>query len=178
MIEGKLIGVDVDLTVVDTLTPWIKWYEKLTGHNIFKDISHKLYGIEELMKEHKDPLEFWKSSTLYDNLIPIEGSVKTLECMSNKNDVVFISSCFPEHIKSKEYFLNRNFPFHKGFISTSQKEFIQCDYYIDDYSKYLRNMKNRNVDCHCMMFESPLNTKDLEFERVNWNSIMDKLCAE
>lgn len=168
----KVIGVDVDLTVVDTLHPWIGWYYKLTGHNVEEEMKSYEYGIEELMHNHNDPMAFWKKSDLYDDLQPIVGSKEALFHLSKHFDIVFVSASFPEHTMSKEFFLKRHFPFMKGFVSTRQKGFVKCDYFIDDYTKYLNQVKEGNPDCVTYHFATELNKNKTS---CTWRSIFEDI---
>ena len=143
----KILAVDVDLTVVDSVTPWLEWYKKLTGHDLGK-ITNDNSNVEELMHNHNDPLSFWKKGDLYDDLEPIENTVEVLRKLSEHMDIIFVSACFPEHENSKKMFLNRNFPFMKGFISTSDKQYVKCDYFIDDYYKYVKLIYDTGVKCY------------------------------
>ena len=152
-----IIGVDIDLTIVDTLTPWIEWYKKLTGNDLKNDVVGMVYNIEDLMKSHRDPLEFWRRPDLYDDLEPIPDAVEVLnELKRQGHTIIFISSCFPEHENSKRYFLQRNFDFD-GFISTSDKHFVKCDHFIDDYNKYLDKIKDFYPDTKTFRINTILN---------------------
>ena len=68
MSNRPVLLVDVDLTVVDSLSPWVEWYTNLTGHSIDEDIQSVSWNVENLMHNHDDPLSFWKKPDLYDNL--------------------------------------------------------------------------------------------------------------
>ena len=58
----------IDLTVVDTLNPWLEWYRYKTGHNLtLKGEDHGM-NVQKLMINHSVPLDFWRKSDLYDNL--------------------------------------------------------------------------------------------------------------
>jgi len=94
----RLIGVDVDGVVVDTI-------------NLYKEASKHL----------DDPLDFWRSEDLYDNLQPMEGAVEKLEQLSKYFGIVFISRLKGQHHKSKYYFLERYFPFMTEFMGTHGK---------------------------------------------------------
>lgn len=167
MIVRKIIAVDVDLTVVDTLNPWLEWYDALTGHDIFDDVKKETYNLEELMHMHPSPLDYWKKPDLYDDLVPMGDSVEILKELSDKYDIIFVSSCFPEHITSKELFLQKYFSFHKGFISTHQKQYAKCDIFIDDYIKHIDQVKKYNPECLCILHKSDMN------EGHTWVQIRD-----
>lgn len=131
----KIIAVDIDLTVVDTLTPWLEWYKKLTGHNIIEEISNTEWNIDKLMHYHNSPMDFWKQANLYDELQPIPEAKRALDELSKDFDIIFVSSCYPEHIRSKEFFIKRNFPYYKAFIDAHYKGYTRCDFFVDDYKK-------------------------------------------
>jgi len=168
----KLLCCDVDLTVVDTLSSWFDWYRELTGHNVLEDIGGVEYDIQELMHKHESPLDYWKKHDLYDNLLPIKDAQYALNKLKNKYDIIFVSSCFPEHIVSKERFLNRHFPYNKGFISTQQKGYVKADVVIDDYSKYLNMFSDETQK---FMIETILNKSSETFQPMKWEEIIERL---
>lgn len=94
----RLLGIDVDGVVVDTLT-------------LYKQASPHL----------EDPLDFWRDESLYDNLVPMEGAVKKLEQLSKYFSIVFVSRLKGNHHRSKVYFLKKHFPFMTGFVGTHEK---------------------------------------------------------
>jgi len=158
---NKIIGVDVDLTVCDSVTPWKDWYRKLTGHDITDEISEVNNDLQDLMKHHSDPLSFWKKTDLYDNIKPYKEAVEVLTHLSELGyTIVFVSSCFPEHENSKKMFLKRHFPFASGFISTSDKQFVQMDFFIDDYKKNLKLVQSHQPRCNCFHIKSGINKED------------------
>lgn len=94
----RLIGVDVDGVLVDT-------------HTLYKEASKHL----------EDPLDFWRSEDLYDNLSPIPYAVEKLEQLSKYFGIVFISRLKGNHHRSKVYFCKKWFPFMQGFIGSHEK---------------------------------------------------------
>lgn len=94
----RLLGIDVDGVVVDTLT-------------LYKQASPHL----------EDPLDFWRDENLYDNLVPMEGAVEKLEQLSKYFGIVFVSRLKGNHHRSKVYFLKEHFPSMTGFIGTHEK---------------------------------------------------------
>ena len=169
----KILGVDVDLTIVDTLTPWVEWYEQQTNHNISDKLNSLDYNIELLMNEHPTPLDFWKNRELYDNLKPFKESINVLDSLKEKYDIIFISSCFKEHERSKENFLNKYFPFHSEFISTSEKGKINCDVMIDDYYKNLDMFEGKN--CIKLLAKTIINENCSKYTPMTWNEILEIL---
>ena len=95
---NRMLGIDVDGVVVDTLT-------------LYKQASPDL----------EDPLDFWRDENLYDNLVPMEGAVEKLEQLSKYFGIVFVSRLKGNHHRSKVYFLKKHFPFMTGFVGTHEK---------------------------------------------------------
>lgn len=169
-VNGKIIGVDIDLTVVDSVTPWKDWYLKLTGHDLGDEISNVNNDLQALMHKHSDPLSFWKDTELYDDLTAFEDSIRILKKLHSEGyNIVFVSTCFPEHENSKKMFCQRNFPFMSGFISTADKQFVKMDYFIDDYKKNLRLVKSYQPECGVFHIRSDINSKSDEFTYGSWD---------
>lgn len=143
------IAVDVDLTIVDVLTPWVKWmginhpedfvrpvYMSLDGH--YNVHFHNLYNVDPQQIN-----DFWKQNDLYDQLDPMEGSVEAYQALKEKYDVYFLSICYPEHKDSKEAFLQRHFGEDIEMIdSMSCKSHYDFDLLIDDNPKVLMGVYN------------------------------------
>lgn len=94
----RLIGVDVDGVVVDTI-------------NLYKEASKTL----------DDPLDFWRSEDLYDNLLPMKCAVEKLEQLSKYFGIVFVSRLKGNHHRSKVYWCKKYFPFMIEFVGTHGK---------------------------------------------------------
>lgn len=92
------LSVDVDDVVVSP--PWGEWIEK---------------------HPDKDRLDFWRADDLYDNLLPIEGSVEKLSELSQHFDIVFNSKLKGFHHSSKVKFIKKYFKFFTAFIGTHEK---------------------------------------------------------
>ena len=177
-----LIAVDVDLTVVDTLTPWMKWFDRKAGKSIRNESgSYDLVPeMREIMKEQGvdfDPMEWWRQPDLYDYMIPITAAVDKLKLASMCGyEVVFVSSCIPEHTKSKQDFLKQWFPFAKGFIATHDKHFVDYDVLIDDKIEHIRLGEMRRPKAIHLLYTG-IRTDGAKGEAAqyrwlpNWNSL-------
>lgn len=134
-----IIGVDVDLTVVRSDIGWFEWCNSISDYKhspeefINADIPVP-YDVRPLYPDvnSDDIMHYWRKRNLYDNLSPIDGSVKVLEHLSKNHDIVFVSTLKGDHHKSKVNFLKTHFPFMKGFIGTKEKEYAKVDIIIDD----------------------------------------------
>lgn len=168
----KIIAVDIDGTVVDSISPWITWYEKLTGHDIVEEVQNSVWNLDKLMHFHDSPMDYWKQPNLYDDLEPTPESKKALDGLSKDYDIIFVSSCFPEHTKSKEFFVKRNFPYHKAFINAHFKGYTRCDYFIDDYKKNLEQFPDYVKTFH---IQSVINTNITD---TTWVDILNEIKGE
>lgn len=134
----KVVAVDVDLTVVDSLKPWMDWFRQFTEETV-KNESRDYNLVPEMKaildragRQDIDPLDYWRTD-LYDGLFPVEGAYEALKRVKANDDILlFVSHCFPEHEASKIRFLKKFFPFYDAFISTEQKHFIAYDVLVDD----------------------------------------------
>lgn len=188
-----IIGVDVDLTIIDIDLAWIEYVgKKLFPNNYgeafarvsfykkqYEDIPYNIADVfkEELEKNPIDLYDFWRSETLYNELEPIEDSVKVLKKLSKDYRIVFCSAHKGWHAKSKYYFLNRWFPFHSGVILTQEKHMC-CkgwDVYIDDRVDILNKCKDENENLLVINYSTPYEQKEfpdweMRYAR-NWNDI-------
>lgn len=143
------LAIDVDLTVVDVLKPWVKWmginhpedfvrpaYMSLDGH--YNVHFHNLYNVDPQQIN-----DFWKQNDLYDNLEPMEGSIEAYQALKEKYDVYFLSICYSEHKDSKEAFLQRYFGEDIEMVdSMNCKSHYDFDLLIDDNPKVLMGVYN------------------------------------
>jgi len=175
--KNKIIGVDVDLTLCDSVTPWQNWYRDLTGHDISEEIDEVNNDLQDLMKRHNDPLSFWKKPDLYDKIPPFQDAIDVLQRLSDRGyTILFISTCFPEHENSKRMFLKRHFPMGSGFISTSDKQYITMDWFIDDYKKNLKAVQAHQPECNCFHIKSGINKAD-GFPFGDWDEFESMILA-
>lgn len=154
-----IIAVDVDLTVVDTLTPWLEWFEKKTGKKVLnEDGNYNLVPeMTELIYESGvrwfDPMEWWKNPHLYSNFSALPWSSYRLRQMSWAGwDVVFVSSCVPEHSRSKKEFIEDCFDFRRGFIDTHDKHFVNYDVLIDDKVEHIKLGQQHRPNARHLLF--------------------------
>lgn len=141
----KVVAVDVDLTVVDSLTPWMDWLRQFSEEPVKNE--SRTYNLVPEMQDildragfyDVDPLEYWRRTDLYDGLEIVDGALEALKRVKERgDDLVFVSSCFPEHEASKTKLLERHFSFADAFISTHAKHFVAYDVLIDDKLEHMR----------------------------------------
>ena len=136
-----VIAVDVDFTVVDMVPVWWHWLENIT--NCKKDIDKttngqidydlSVYFKEELKAVNRCGLDFYRQDGLYDTIKPIQKSVEVLNKVSLAgHEIVFVSAIKGRHTKSKAEFIKRHYPFYSGIVYTKEKQYVDCEVFIDD----------------------------------------------
>ena len=150
--------IDVDLTLVDTLSPWLRWFKARTG----VELSPSSYNIEIEMREYmnnEDPLNYWRGKDLYKDLMPYLLASDTISKLAEKNfDPVFVTwSPYPEQILSKEKWLTEHFGKDIPVIHTHHKEFIDADIMIDDNTAMIAKFLNRNPNRVGLKYDTALN---------------------
>lgn len=167
---------DVDETVVPIVKKWVDWYHDLTGHILTHEMhtNGRANNLLDLMHNHDEPMKFWRDPQLYHGMRPRKNCVEVLKELSETYDIVFVSNSFSEHSDSKKLFLTKHFPFHKGYIATSEKRFVKAEVFIDDYKDYLRRVKEYQPDCECIHIKTHLSNKG-EFPLLEWTEVIPHL---
>ena len=170
----ETIAVDVDLTVVDTLDSWVKWFEERSPDSFdwskLRDMDAKTIMGQSIT----DPMKFWFQTDLYDKLTPEPDCRTVLESLSRDYNIIFVTSSKPEHIRSKEAFINKWFKFHDGIVHTENKELIQADYFIDDYDHVANSVMAINDHARVLFKRTRLNqyqTVKGSHSVCNWRDI-------
>jgi 5'(3')-deoxyribonucleotidase len=148
----KIVGIDVDQTIIDTETLWTQWI------------------IDNPSKTVDD---FFDRPHLYDN-ININASIITqIRRLSKITNIVFISACFDSHIESKKNMLDRAFSSFMcvELINSKTKYEVLVDYMIDDRESVLLNMPN-SVMC---MKSNLFNVTSKNYEVLSWLEIYEKI---
>lgn len=147
--------VDVDLTFVDSGSPWMKWLELVYG--VAPDWTkgpgngQVHYNLSKYFPEPKvhqiDAYEFWEDPYLYDKLVPMVGAVEALEEIKRAGHPIrFVSFCKNGHFSSKARMLKR-YTSHfldlekgstgDGFYATKVKSGVAGGVIIDDRHQFL-----------------------------------------
>jgi 5'(3')-deoxyribonucleotidase len=178
----KTVLIDVDLTLVDTLNPWLRWFKARTG----VDLTPSAYNIENQMKEHmvfEDPMDYWREKDIYNGLTPYEASAHTIHKLVEKGfQIVFVTwSPFSEQITPKEDWLAEHFGSDIPVIHTSHKELIDGDILIDDNTEMLTKFLNRDTNNKRvgLKYETSLNSSwyapypQKSLSMYNWASVQE-----
>lgn len=173
--SNKVIAIDIDNTVVDTGHLWNHWLSSRFKLISGRPISKQPYNLTELftLPEDTDGFDFWRDPNLYNGLNPIEHSVEVLTKLSETYDIIFVSQAKGWHHKSKFKFIEKWFPFNKGLILTKEKNYVKCDYFIDDSLTQINNMP-LEVDClwlETYYVQSGVSPKRNLLQVKNWKEI-------
>lgn len=117
-----ILAVDVDLTVVDSGTDWLSYLEYHSGFQrpLIEEGQTLPYDLSELFPRVADPYQYWRELD-YDQFEPIEGAVEKLTELSKHLDIVFVTAIKGNHSKNKFYWLEKWFPFNRGYVATQEK---------------------------------------------------------
>ena len=183
-----IIAVDVDLVVAPIDVHWLLWLttiyrgtadqaDKLL-HRLLspsKDDPEISYNLNEHFKEWNggknayegfDPLNFFRSGYLYDNVQPIPHSTAVLNVLSEQHSIVFVTHIKGNHHKSKVAFLKRNYPFLSGILATKEKQFVGADILIDDRNNHLNDFMGGGLERKIIKYYTPYQ----QLESLNYPS--------
>ena len=149
--------IDVDLTLVDTLSPWLRWFKARTG----VELKPNAYKVELQMQEHmnEDPMAYWRGKDIYHDLKPYARSVNIVRKLIDQEfSVVFVTySPFTEQVVSKENWLSDHFGSDIPVIHTHHKELIDADIIIDDNTDMIAKFLDRESSRVGLKYATKLN---------------------
>lgn len=175
----RLLGCDVDLTVVATDQGWLEWlrYYNGLGKVVNREDGKLPYNLAEMFPNFKDPYQYWRELD-YDKFDPIEGSVKALESLSKYFDIFFISQAKGTHGKSKYYWLDKHFPFKSGLMLTKEKWGMNNSVVamIDDRKDVLKGFDKEKRICFNTPYTQSVECEtEIQFDKWN-DEIVQTIC--
>lgn len=187
-----IIGVDVDLTIVDTLTGLIQYVksklpdEKSRQHlnkaielyiQTFNDYGNFHELLDSVLKRYNVKAKaenYWRQKDLYDNLKPYEEAFEVINWFHrNGAKIVFITTAYPEHFESKMNFVLKYFPYAYDFVSLNKKYLITgIDYFIDDNIQQIEDMMYLgDPNIQCFLYRTPFNVDNPKYQTFTWLQI-------
>lgn len=147
-----VIAVDADLTMFNTLSPWL-------NHFGIGDIPLPIPKEDECIdlvhhiEEHSgvipaESVKWWHNPAVYTNLELLNGFKEFLDRLEDlisgmtglEVSFIVVSSCFPSHEEAKWKEIERLMPnFFDAKISTSSKHYVDFDLIIDDSMGVAKN---------------------------------------
>lgn len=170
------IFVDMDEVLADTYQAHIDLYNQEFSENFIKaDTQGKEFWMcvpeahQQNVKDHARRIGFFR------DLKVMQHSQEVLQELSEEHEVYIASAAmqFPDSLKEKSDWLDEHFSFldWRYRILCGHKHILKGDVLIDDRAYNLQNFVGRSL-----IFNSPHNVDDSEFERVsNWLEIGEKL---
>jgi len=180
LMHKKIIYVDVDGVMSDTLTGIIDGYNRIMGTNrrpeeVYRWHFYRCFGHTE--EEGFEILtKIFSKKGFWLNLEPKPDAAEVLRLLNEKYQVYICTAPFPckNCIPEKIQWLNKYFPFitNEQMIFITAKGLLKGDYMIDDRPSSLRSFSGTG-----MLFKTHANRYYNAFERTfeNWNQIKDFL---
>lgn len=197
--ESKVaIIIDVDLTFVDSGTPWLHWMEQVykvppNAEMIQKDLDEKGHLDYNLsvyfpspLKSQIPPYEFWEDPHLYDKMEPMPGAVLAIRRLwSAGHPIRLVSFCKKGHFSSKVRFLKHYLPFldldkgtdGSGFYATKVKSGVSGGVIIDDRHNFLNQFPDDVIKVKFDTLYSQEEEPRVQYDLVsrNWAEIANFL---
>lgn len=168
----KRIAIDMDETIVDTMTRHLEWYNKEFNTALSKaDLAgRKIYHSVPLdhvarVRSYPDHPEFFVDIPIYNDAFSV------IQELSQDYDI-FIATAAMEHPASfaaKFAWLTKHLPFISplNFIFCGNKSIVRADYLIDDSSRHFTGFSGQGI-----LFTAPHNLNETAEIRVNnWQEV-------
>lgn len=154
------IGVDVDLTTLQSDKAWWQWLWNMTsGHNLPPSIDDYVkegnlldYDLSShfprLDNDNVDPFDFWRQEGVYDWIEPIDGAVPAIKKLMEYANIVFVTHNKGNGGRSKFNNLARLFGKDNfSYVVTREKFLVKMDYMIDDRNDFLNDCAQNGIRC-------------------------------
>lgn len=168
------IAIDMDETIVDTLTRHLEWYntefkQQLTkadlyGAKIYQRVAPEQY---ERVRSYPDDPAFFVNITPYDDAIDV------IRELHERFDI-YIATAAMEHPNSfaaKYEWLVEHLPFLSpmNFVFCGNKGVVNASYLIDDSSRHFKEFIGQGI-----LFSAPHNMEEAADYRVNnWQEVRE-----
>lgn len=175
-INDMTIFVDMDEVIADAYGAHLELYNKEYNADLKIGDCHGLEAWEAVPGQHRESVRnHARREGFFGDLEVIPDSREVLGELAKAHRVYIASAAmeFPNSLREKSDWLDRYFPFipWQRRILCGDKTILRGDLLIDDRAKNLKYFTGRTL-----MFTSPHNMADTEFERVDsWKDIAAKL---
>src|SRR5690606_15790164 len=166
------IAIDMDETIVDTMTRHVDWYNNEFGQQLTKADLHGTKIYHCVAAEHVACVRAYPDHPDFvADIPPYENALAVVRESSERYDV-FIATAAMEHPNSfaaKYTWLTKNMPFLSpmNFIFCGNKGVLHTDYLIDDSPRHFEYFR-----CESILFSAPHNMLEIHPKRVNnWQEV-------
>ena len=161
-----IITFDLDGTLGDLLTPWLKRYNKDFNDNLTpEDITD--WNIHNFVKpEAKQKIyDYLKTGEIYDDVEPYPYMQSAVKNYTERKDTIAVCTATSNKapvIEAKCKWLKKHFPLipESNYIFTNNKGLIFSHVFYDDYAKNLYAYKESNPDGVAILVKQPHNHKE------------------
>lgn len=173
------IGIDVDLTTVESDVAWWNW---LLNMCFIKDdymdllpLNSSLHDFTQNIKDRKDeqisynlakyfespindnvdPMDFWRNEGVYDTVyVRTDAYVYINRLINDGHEIVFITHNKGNGSRSKYNLLARTFgKYNFAYVVTKEKYLVDVDVLIDDRHEFCNQMLQKGK--HAALIETP-----------------------
>ena len=174
----KRIAIDMDETLVDTLSRHIQWYNEEFNQQLTKaDLAGaKIY--QRVPAEHVARVRAYPDDTrFFADLVPHDNAIAVIQTLHEHYEVVIATAAMehPTSFTAKYEWLVQHLPFLSpmNFIFCGKKYLVNADYLIDDSARHFVGFKGTGV-----LYTAPHNVKDPADIRVdNWQQVLSFFTA-
>lgn len=168
----KRIAIDMDETIVDTLSRHLDWYNREFSQSLCKADLHATKIYDRVLVEHVARVRTYPDDPdFFANIPPYENAISVIKDLNEHYDI-YIATAAMEHPASfgaKYTWLVENLPFLSpmNFIFCGSKSILNTDYLIDDSPRHFTHFAGEGI-----LFSAPHNANETGFRRVeNWQEV-------
>jgi 5'-nucleotidase len=166
------IAIDMDETIVDTLSRHLEWYNKEFDQQVTKA---DLYGkkiYHYVVEDHVARVRSYPNHPeFFVDIPPLEGALEVIRELHTRYDIVIATAAmeYPTSFNAKYEWLTKYLPFLSpmNFIFCGNKGVVNADYLIDDSSRHFVDFKGTGI-----LFSASHNLLEAAEKRVNnWQDV-------
>ena len=168
----KRIAIDMDETIVDTMSRHLDWYNREFGQQLTKADLHGTKIYHRVPPEHAARVRSYPDNPDFFVDIPVySDAFNVILALSQEYDI-FIATAAMEHpasFSAKYEWLVKYLPFLSplNFIFCGNKSAVHADYLIDDSSRHFQGFVGQGI-----LFTAPHNMNETAEVRVNsWREV-------
>lgn len=129
-----IIGIDVDQTFMDTMTPWIGCYNLDFNDNLKTEeiTSWKVHDF--VVEEAKEAIyDYIKGTKVFEMATPINGAVEAIQYLKSQGHrIIYPTANNPQDVKTEILKKYKVLDDSKNVYTCEDKSLIVCDFLVDD----------------------------------------------
>lgn len=170
----KRIAIDMDETIVDTMSRHLQWYNQEFGQNLTKADLQGTKIYHRVPAEHAARVRAYPDHPDFFVDIPAYADAcEVILALSQDYDIVIATAAMehPASFSAKYHWLVKHLPFLSplNFIFCGNKSVVHADYLVDDSSRHFQGFIGQGV-----LFTAPHNLGEAADIRVNdWREVSE-----